>query len=196
MVKLDQRSFQHLRAIARQSIASSCLEPEFLWLGLLMDMLEKLAANVSDAWQQIEASFESTHHLDALNTVNATSTLAEKTTKDRVKDKVKNKEKDKEKDKDKDKEEVKNLPHFGYSIQLVKNISTSQECTFTAGQFRGESILLEERPIEERSRRKFVKTNGHTCLFCLFSSARVNNDERWSVSVKGRVVLFCFRLRL
>lgn len=134
-----------------------------------MDMLQKLAANVSDAWQQIEASFESTHHLDALNTANfAVNTEAEMTAKDKVKDKVKNKEKDSEKDKDK--VEVKNLPHFGYSIQLVKNISTSQECTFTAGQFRGESILLEERPIEERSRRMFVMTNGHTCLFVCFSA--------------------------
>ncbi|KAF8940509.1 hypothetical protein BGZ47_007712, partial [Haplosporangium gracile] len=151
MVTLDQRSFQHLRAIARQSIASSCLEPEFLWLGLLMDMLQKLAANVSDAWQQIEASFESTHHLDALNAANAAAaTGTEMNGKDKVRDKIKDKEKDKEKDKDR--EGVKKHAHFGYSIQLVKNISTSQECTFTAGQFRGESILLEERTVEERSR--------------------------------------------
>ncbi|KAG0071619.1 hypothetical protein BGZ89_010021 [Linnemannia elongata] len=148
MVTLDQRSFQHLRAIARQSIASSCLEPEFLWLGLLMDMLQKLAANMSDAWQQIEASFESTNYLDALDTSDTFTTVTEKSAKDKVKDKVKNKEKDKEKDK----EDAKSLPQFGYSIQLVKNISTSQECSFTAGQFRGESILLEERTMEERIR--------------------------------------------
>ncbi|KAG0261040.1 hypothetical protein BGZ95_004303 [Linnemannia exigua] len=146
MVTLDQRSLQHLRAIARQSIASSCLEPEFLWLGLLMDMLQKLSMNVSDAWQQIEASFESTDHLDALNTTNTATTVTEKNLKDKVKEKVK----DKEKEKGKNQEEA--MPHFGYSIQLVKNISTTQECTFTAGQFRGESILLEERPIEERKR--------------------------------------------
>ncbi|KAF9911808.1 hypothetical protein EC991_002110 [Linnemannia zychae] len=136
MVTLDQRSFQHLRAIARQSIASSCLEPEFLWLGLLMDMLQKLSANVSDAWQQIEASFESTHHSDALNAANTATTVTEKN----------------EKDKEKEDEEDKTRPHFGYSIQLVKNISSTQECTFSPGQFRGESILLEERTIEERSR--------------------------------------------
>lgn len=124
-----------------------------------MDMLQKLAANMSDAWQQIEASFESTNHLDALDTSNTATTVTETNAKDKVKDKVKDKEKDKEKDKDKEKnkemEDVKSLPQFGYSIQLVKNISTSQECTFTAGQFRGESILLEERTFEERCRRMF-----------------------------------------
>ncbi|KAF9082129.1 hypothetical protein BGX23_012783 [Mortierella sp. AD031] len=151
MVTLDQRSFQHLRAIARQSIASSCLEPEFLWLGLLMDMLQKLAANVSDAWQQIEASFEATHLLEALNTANTATAVTEKSTKDKVKDKTKDKDKERER-KDMDKEDAKNQPHFGYSIQLVKNISTTQECTFIPGQFRGESILLEERTIEERTR--------------------------------------------
>lgn len=117
-----------------------------------MDMLQKLAANMSDAWQQIEASFESTNYLDALDTSDTFTTVTEKNAKDKVKDKVKNKEKDKEKDK----EDAKSLPQFGYSIQLVKNISTSQECSFTAGQFRGESILLEERTMEERIR----------CTFC------------------------------
>lgn len=120
-----------------------------------MDMLQKLAANMSDAWRQIEASFESTNHLDALDTSNTATTVTEKNVKDKVKDIAKDKEKDKDREKDKDKEDVKSLPQFGYSIQLVKNISTSQECTFTAGQFRGESILLEERTFEERSRRMF-----------------------------------------
>ncbi|KAF9985260.1 hypothetical protein BGZ75_003209, partial [Mortierella antarctica] len=59
LVALDQRSFQHLRAIARQSIASSCLENEILWLRLFMDTVQKLAANVADVWQQIEAATDS-----------------------------------------------------------------------------------------------------------------------------------------
>ncbi|KAF9124536.1 hypothetical protein BGW39_008124 [Mortierella sp. 14UC] len=119
-----------------------------------MDMLQKLSANVSDAWRQIEASFESTHHLDALNLANTATTVTDKNAKDKVKDNAKDKENEKEK------EEAKNLPHFGYSIQLVKNISTTQECTFAAGQFRGESILLEERTIDERSRRTIVLAAG------------------------------------
>ncbi|KAF9933807.1 hypothetical protein FBU30_004405 [Linnemannia zychae] len=150
MVTLDQRSFQHLRAIARQSIASSCLTPEYLWVGLLMDMLQKLAINVSDAWHQIEASFESMHHQDALSSSGTATAFTEKNVKEKPKDKAKDKERDKEKTKEK--EETKNSLHFGYGIQLVKNISTTQECTFHAGQFRGESILLEERTIEERNR--------------------------------------------
>ncbi|KAG0234404.1 hypothetical protein BGX31_004581 [Mortierella sp. GBA43] len=145
MLALDQRSLQHLRAIARQSIASSCLEPEILWQRLFMDMVHKLAANAADAWQQVETAHEATDksYMNGNNTLPSTTTNAvtEKTNKD--------KDKDKEKDGDKIKESV-SKPAFIYSIRLVKHTSTTQDCTFTAGRFEGESVLLEEQSITER----------------------------------------------
>ncbi|KAF9436888.1 hypothetical protein BGZ76_002689 [Entomortierella beljakovae] len=137
-VNLDQRSFQHLRAIARQSIASSCLEPEILWLKLFMDIIQKLAANASDAWQQIEAAYESA--LDGQQDGNSTTSLAVMEGKTKHADKEKNKE-------------IRAKPAFSYSIHLSKHISTTQECTFTAGKFEGESILQEERAVTEQRRK-------------------------------------------
>ncbi|KAF9352006.1 hypothetical protein BGX26_010091 [Mortierella sp. AD094] len=144
MVALDQRSFQHLRAIARQSIASSCLEPEILWLRLFMDMVQKLAANASDTWQQVEAAYESTLDGQLEGHVNSAQNATMVTTTALVgKDKMSDKEKHKE---------AKIKPVFSYCVSLVKQISTTQECTFTAGKFEGESILQEERSITEQRR--------------------------------------------
>ncbi|KAG0054758.1 hypothetical protein BGZ83_010541 [Gryganskiella cystojenkinii] len=150
-VPLDQRSFQHLRAIARQSIASSGLEPEILWLRLLMDMIQKLAQNVSDAWQQIESSYEATsegYHRG--KNENEESAAPEP---------VVSKWEKTEKNTDPTEEQSKgtltgqsNKPVFTYSILLHKLIGSSQECTFTEGKFEGESILREERSFNERRR--------------------------------------------
>ncbi|KAG0019880.1 1-phosphatidylinositol-3-phosphate 5-kinase, partial [Entomortierella chlamydospora] len=142
MVTLDQRSFQHLRAIARQSIASSCLEPEILWLKLFMDMVQKLAANASDTWLQVEAAYESALE----EQLEGTATLVEK-------DKLNDKEKHKE---------GKDKPVFSYRVSLAKQISTKQECTFTVGRFEGESILQEERSITEQ--RKSAEDDGTKIL--------------------------------
>ncbi|KAF9181930.1 hypothetical protein BGZ51_005101 [Haplosporangium sp. Z 767] len=146
MVTIDQRSFQHLRAIARQSIASSCLDPEILWLRLFMDMIQKLAANVSDAWQQIDEAHQSIPDTpresmdDAAattgSTMDKTNTAKEQTTASETKENG-NQE----------------LPHFSYSIQLVKHVSSTRECTFTPGVFQGDSVLVEERSKTELKRR-------------------------------------------
>lgn len=164
---LDHRSLQHLRAIARQSISSSCLEPEILWLRLFMDMIQRLSVNVSDAWQQIEASYESTsgrtsteqdtsldgHADDAPENNNNNNTkkknqndplpVAVATATSRATAPVM----------DHKDQASRNTPSFSYSIQLVKRVSSSQECTFTSGRFEGESILLEERSVTDRKRR-------------------------------------------
>ncbi|KAF9956361.1 hypothetical protein BGZ65_002787 [Modicella reniformis] len=144
MVTLDQRSLQHLRAIARQSIASSCLEPEILWLRLFMDMIHKLASNAADAWQQVEAAHEA---------ANASYTNANNSPTSATPSNVGMLEKSRETDnvKEKSKESVCK-PAFAYSVRLVKHISTTQECSFTSGRFEGESILLEERSIAEQRR--------------------------------------------
>ncbi|KAF9173411.1 hypothetical protein BGX21_001229 [Mortierella sp. AD011] len=138
MVTLDQRSFQHLRAIARQSIASSCLEPEILWLKLFMDVVQKLAANASDTWLQVEAAYESALE----GQLERAATLVEK-------DKLNDKENHKG---------GKDKPVFSYRISLAKQISTKQECTFTVGRFEGESILQEEQSITEQ--RKSAEDDG------------------------------------
>ncbi|KAF9202093.1 hypothetical protein BGZ49_007733 [Haplosporangium sp. Z 27] len=138
MVTLDQRSFQHLRAIARQSITSSCLEPEILWLKLFMDMVQKLAANASESWQLVEAAHESALEYQNGNSTQKTATVTT-AGKDKLRDKGKNRE-------------SSNKPRFLYSVSLVKHVSTTQECTFTSGRFEGESILLEERTLAEQKR--------------------------------------------
>ncbi|KAI1316992.1 hypothetical protein EDD11_009150 [Mortierella claussenii] len=139
MVSLDQRSFQHLRAIARQSIASSCLEPEILWLRLFMDMMHKLATNAADAWVQVEAAHEAFREArraeDGGAMTQTTTTINGNTATEQDKDK-----------------EVWDRPALSYSIRLKKHISSNQECSFTVGRFEGESILLEERSIMERRR--------------------------------------------
>lgn len=166
---LDHRSLQHLRAIARQSISSSCLEPEILWLRLFMDMIQRLAVNVSDAWQQIEASYESTS--------GRTSTEQDASLDGHADDAPENNNNNNNNTKKKNKKDPltvavatatstatapvmdhkdqasRNTPSFSYSIQLVKRVSSSQECAFTPGRFEGESILLEERSVTDRKRR-------------------------------------------
>ncbi|KAG0266133.1 hypothetical protein BG011_003120 [Mortierella polycephala] len=146
MVIIDQRSFQHLRAIARQSIASSCLDPEILWLRLFMDMLQKLAANVSDAWQQIDEAHQSipdTHRESMDNaaatadpTMDKANTAKEQTTASETKGTG-------------DQE----LPHFSYNIQLVKHVSSTRECSFAPGVFEGDPVLVEERSKTELKRQ-------------------------------------------
>ncbi|KAF9951289.1 hypothetical protein BGZ70_001044 [Mortierella alpina] len=148
LVALDQRSFQHLRAIARQSISSSCLENEILWQRLFMDTIQKLAANVAEVWQQIEAAADSTtadtprasieeatqiSKPDAKPSKSSAATAT--TTASPVVDGT-----------------AGNRPSFRYRICLVKHTSSSRECSFTAGQFKGDSILLEERSTQEKRR--------------------------------------------
>ncbi|KAF8940640.1 hypothetical protein BGZ58_005376 [Dissophora ornata] len=150
VMTLDQRSFHHLRAIARQSIASSCLEPEILWQRLFMDTIQKLATNASDAWQQVEAAYEAAYEgSEKLSHAQTTTSAANPVTVEKNKENGKDKHKEKEKEKGK---EARTKPAFTYSIRLVKHVSSTQECSFTAGRFEGESILLEERSITERNR--------------------------------------------
>ncbi|KAG0355477.1 hypothetical protein BGZ54_001138 [Gamsiella multidivaricata] len=156
MVSLDQRSFQHLRAIARQSIASSYLEPEILWQRLFMDLVHVLAVNAANAWQQIEAAHkvaradqnDGTNGLASIATTAIASGIVKP---DMNKEQAEVKDNGENKDKDKDKD-AKSKPAFNYSIRLVKNISSTQECSFTAGRFEGEPLLLEEQSITERRR--------------------------------------------
>ncbi|KAF8950189.1 hypothetical protein BGZ52_003392, partial [Haplosporangium bisporale] len=162
---LDHRSLQHLRAIARQSISSSCLEPEILWLRLFMDMIQRLSVNVSDAWQQIEASYESTSERISAEQDTSLDGHAD----DAPENNNNNKKKKNIKEPlivavaaatstatapvmDHKDQASRNTPSFSYSIQLVKRVSSSQECTFTPGRFEGESILLEERSVTDRKR--------------------------------------------
>ncbi|KAF9916580.1 hypothetical protein BX616_003396 [Lobosporangium transversale] len=154
VVSLDQRSFQHLRAIARQSIASSCLEPEILWLRLFMDVMQKIAANASDAWVRIEAAHAAAHRSQCENNRLERARTTDTNNKKAVKDKDDEKEKNMSKGngKENEKESGGTKPTFSYSICLKKHISTTQECIFTPGKFEGESILLEERSIIERRR--------------------------------------------
>ncbi|KAF9573280.1 hypothetical protein EC968_008819 [Mortierella alpina] len=109
-----------------------------------MDTVQKLAANVADVWQQIEAaadsitvdtphvSIEEATHISkpdakpSKTTAATTSSTVDTTTGSR--------------------------PRFRYRICLVKHTSSSRECSFTAGQFKGDSILLEERSTQEKRR--------------------------------------------
>ncbi|KAG0353418.1 hypothetical protein BG005_007289 [Podila minutissima] len=168
---LDQRSLQHLRAIARQSIASSCLEPEILWLRLFMDMIQRLSANVSDAWQQIETSYESTSERTSTEQDSSIDGHADDYAPENNKENNNNNTRKKNKKKNDPlavavatatsttapvltdhKDQTRNTPSFSYSIHLLKRVSSSQECTFTPGRFEGESVLLEERSIIDRRR--------------------------------------------
>ncbi|KAG0037354.1 hypothetical protein BGZ82_002691 [Podila clonocystis] len=172
---LDQRSLQHLRAIARQSIASSCLEPEILWLRLFMDMIQRLSANVSDAWQQIETSYESTSGRTSTEQDTSFDGHADDYAPENNKENNNNNNNNNTRKKNKKKndplaiavatatlttapvltdhkDQTRNTPAFSYSIQLLKRVSSSQECTFTPGRFEGESVLLEERSVTDRRR--------------------------------------------
>ncbi|KAG0320175.1 hypothetical protein BGZ99_004665 [Dissophora globulifera] len=145
MVTLDQRSHQHLRAIVRQSIAGACLQPEILWQRLFMDTIQKLAANAADAWQQVDAAYEAALEAGNASSLNGTMiSSAEKTKKNEVDN------------------DVKSRPVFSYSIRISKHISSTQDCTFTAGRFDGESILLEEQTLAEQ--RKAPKEEQNRIL--------------------------------
>ncbi|GJJ78516.1 1-phosphatidylinositol-3-phosphate 5-kinase [Entomortierella parvispora] len=146
-VPLDQRSIQHLRAIARQSIASSCLEPELLWLRLFMEMIQKLAANVSDAWQQIEASYEAASDGEHRGNNEKKESGAPGPVSKREK-----LGKNTDPTEEQAKGTLNSKPVFTYNILLRKLVGSSQECSFTEGKFEGESILREERSYNERRR--------------------------------------------
>lgn len=113
-----------------------------------MDMIHKLAANAADAWQQVEATNETYLNQNPIPTAGNEVTLEK--SKETDKDGGKNKDKDKDSDRT---QESGSKPAFVYTIRLVKFISNTQECNFTAGRFEGESVLLEERSVAERRRR-------------------------------------------
>ncbi|KAF9582625.1 hypothetical protein BGW38_010960, partial [Lunasporangiospora selenospora] len=160
-VPLDQRSLLHIRAIARQSIASSCLEPEILWQRLLMDMIQKLASNVSDAWQQIETAYRT--RLEATTTVAETQGHPSSLVAPEVTSTLKKPRKREAKPSETPPREAEeNWPHYSYNLRLVKHVSTSQECSFTAGRFEGDSVLAEESftPDEAASLKDAIQLGG------------------------------------
>ncbi|KAF9942160.1 hypothetical protein BGZ67_002796 [Mortierella alpina] len=124
--------------------SSSCLENEILWLRLFMDTVQKLAANVADVWQQIEAATDSmtadTPRASIEETTHTSKPDAKpsKTTPATALPMVDG--------------PAGSRPSFRYRICLVKHTSSSRECSFTAGQFKGDSILLEERSTQEKRR--------------------------------------------
>ncbi|KAF9426077.1 hypothetical protein BGZ94_006968, partial [Podila epigama] len=205
---LDQRSLLHLRAIARQSIACTCLEPEILWLRLFMDMIQRLAANVSDAWLQIEASYESTSgssiptatgdsctNNTSINNNNNNTDLSQNTGQKDDSPQSKHKHADKKRnlaassvlaslgkpeqpnnEADESLQNVNYTPSFSYSIQLVKRVSSTQECTFTPGRFEGKSVLLEERSVTDRKRHGKKNKGPHIQLGGTISLAAGADD--------------------
>lgn len=137
-----------------------------------MDMIQRLSANVSDAWQQIETSYESTSERTSTEQDSSIDGHADDYAPENNKENNNNNTRKKNKKKNDPlavavatatsttapvltdhKDQTRNTPSFSYSIHLLKRVSSSQECTFTPGRFEGESVLLEERSIIDRRRR-------------------------------------------
>ncbi|KAF9959156.1 hypothetical protein BGZ72_010191 [Mortierella alpina] len=112
-----------------------------------MDTVQKLAANVADVWQQIEAATNST----TAGTPRASIEEATNTTKPDAKPSKATATAAATASPTVD-GTAGSRPSFRYSICLVKHTSSSRECSFTAGQFKGDSILLEERSTQEKRR--------------------------------------------
>ncbi|KAG0238882.1 hypothetical protein BGW42_000043 [Actinomortierella wolfii] len=175
LTKLDARAIHHLRAIARQSIASSCLEPEILWLRQFMDVVDKIATNAAEAWYKVETAHRTYHQAMAeyerrrqeakqkelptpkgaletgiIGTVMALAVLPGwRSPTDTSNSHAQGHQREASSDSPPPK------PRFQYDLMLSKHISTtsSQDCTFTPDRYEGEPILKEELSITEQRRK-------------------------------------------